>query len=219
MKTKSKEIIYQDVNLINTAMSSHKDAVRVLQNSLDTLKEQGIELTDETYKDLIHGGKALRESVEKQIEADCKGFKLLMSRKAHLRALAPLLEMVDRVTKEIQNAVTPGVGAGAIKFAESDFVCNDLTITAAPDIEERITNRHTIYSDAPIIGKAYALALEIETRVNELEAYLREQGDVLHAIGTKNVIPGLITLEGTRHKPVYTLNRKAFGRITKKNTL
>lgn len=218
-----KKIIYRDQHTIDRTIELYKQAAPQLQRTIDELKAEGVTLTDESIFDLMKGGAATRARIETDIKNEVGKLRFMVLKKELQATLAPLLEKVTEVVKKANSAMVYSGATELIALDPADITCVNLTVGLVPDLEARITDRHTLYHGAdPAIDEAYRLAGEVCDKLNGLEAYLREHGDALYPVSRDGVMirgeviayptPGLIRI-GSQGGAYAELSNHAFGSI------
>lgn len=206
-------VIYRDEEAIRNTLTGYAKARNTIQTAIDNLDNQGITLTDNILKDLAGGGQEIRASLQKDIEKEVKTFKLAALKEICRKELEALFPLVDEAIEKVRAALTYQTAFYSYALETANFTCANLKVGLIDNLEELITDRHTLYdSQDPIVAEAYDRALKLQEQIAEFESFLRVYGEMVHPVGAGS-IPGLITVGAMGEAYPVTINRAAFKSI------
>jgi len=177
-----KKIIYQNQSDINLTLAAYNKALVAIQQAVDSIKETGLKIEDDVLLDLVvNNGLRSKELAERQIKDEADKFVLRAMQEQVLDQLQPLIEKIDAATHQVYAALHVNDNTSFSATLSIDhFIIKDLDVDLIDNLEELITEKHTIYADEST-ENLLDLAEAVKKSIDSLNAAFKERGSQLNA--------------------------------------
>lgn len=169
-------VIKKDEQAIGREKASHENFVKLINAAIDGITATGVEMSNDMLLSMFSNHDYIVQEADRQIRAEqdkLSRFKFF-SRKVDT---TPVTDEIREILEKLHRSLyTPY----AVFYREYvTFV--DGRATLVEDLDALLEDKHSIKLDTPAKEKAWELATKAKDAINELEEYLREHSDSVHA--------------------------------------
>jgi len=182
---KSKEILYQDVNSMNTTIAAHKKVATQMNAVMIDLSALGVEASEIVLNDILEGqGKQTKEKLSLLLEKEISGYSLPSRKETERLNFQKVLSQVDRTVEKVDSKIlqrdrpfTTIIETSLLSWSKGGIVLD----------EQNIIDQFTIYLDSPEKIKIKEAAESLIKQISDFnELVLAASHNKIFGLGHEN---------------------------------
>ncbi len=169
-------VIKKDEQAIGREKASHENFVKLINAAIDGITATGVDTSNEMLLSMFSNHDYIIQEADRQIRAEqdkLSRFKFFSQKVDTTPVTDEIREILEKLHRSLYTPYAV--------FYREYITFADGRATLIHDFDTIVENKYSIKLDTPEKEKAWELATKAKDAINELEDYLREHSDGVHA--------------------------------------
>lgn len=202
------KVIYEDSSAIAAQRRAYYSFIADAQKIIDEITAAGIVFSDDILTRLSNVND-LTALIEEQVTKEAGKMQFALSKKQYMDSVKPLYALAEQWQRRYTQA------KGNCDIRNDLFSISQGHIFLFEDkVDNYLKEQHVIYLDTEAKEQVYAQAQDIVNKLEELDAYLREHGNVMRAVSRSGYLTtnGIISIGNNNE---FSINLPGFRYVEK----